>query len=409
MTAVGCRNCSARLETTFVDLGLSPLANEYLPVDEAGKMQRFFPLKVYVCDRCLLVQLDEIESHEAIFSNYAYLSSASASWLAHARTYAGNMQRRLDLGRQSRVVELASNDGYLLQYFAEAGIPVLGVEPAANVAQIAIDKGIPTVTAFFGAKLAEQLREDGAANLVIANNVLAHVPDIHDFVEGVRNLLQDDGVFTAEFPHLLNLIRRVEFDTIYHEHFSYFSLRVMKDILARHHLELFDVDELPTHGGSLRIYAQHAGGQADVTDRVASVLREEQGAGLNSTDVYAQFAGSVREAKRQTLRRLISYREAGQSVVGFGAPAKAATLFNYCGIDSDLVDFTVDSNPLKQGCFIPGTRVAIHPPARLSTSRADLVWVLPWNLKDEIIASIRDLTKQRTKVLLWDDGLKEVA
>lgn len=404
-----CRNCSHKLQTVFADLGLSPLANEYLPVDEGAAMQRFFALKVYVCDHCLLVQLDEIESHEAIFSDYAYLSSASSSWLKHARGYASDMRSRLDLGPHTRVVELASNDGYLLQFFLEDKIPVLGVEPAANVAQIAKEKGIPTRVDFFGRAVAEEIRSRGPARLVIANNVLAHVPDIHDFVAGVRILMDDDSVFTAEFPHLLNLIARLEFDTIYHEHFSYFSLAVVQDILSGHDLVIVDVDELPTHGGSLRIHAQTQGSRRQIEGSVAALLQKESEYGLDQPDVYRSFDETLRKTKRELLTKIISYKEAGRRIVGYGAPAKAATFFNYCGIDHDLVDFTVDTNPMKQGRFIPGTRIPIHAPPALLESKPDLIWILPWNISEEIINSIGAVREHGAKFLLWDRGLKEVS
>ena len=410
MKSAPCRNCSSSVGTVFADLGMSPLANEYLAQDDLTRMQRFFPLKAYVCDKCLLVQLEDIQSPEAIFSDYAYLSSSSSSWLEHAQSYVERIIPALGLDHTTRVVELASNDGYLLQFFVQRGIPALGVEPAANVAKVAISKGVPTRTEFFGLRVATEIATEGRAKLVIANNVVAHVPDLHDFLEGVRIVLADDGLFTAEFPHLLNLISRLEFDTIYHEHFSYFSLRVIKDVLSQHGLSVVDVEELPTHGGSLRLHARPTEGVTakTVTSRVQRILEQEQDQGLDDIDRYRTFEGTIRQAKRNLLRQLISYKEEGKTIAGYGAPAKAATLFNYCGIDVDILDFTTDTNPLKQGRYIPGTGIPIYHPQKIMDARPDLIWILPWNLKDEIMASLESISGWGGHFLVWDGELREV-
>lgn len=405
-----CRNCAKALVTVFADLGMSPLANEYVAFEEATKKQSFYPLKAFVCDGCYLVQLEEIETPSVIFSDYAYLSSSSTSWLNHCETYVQTIIPRLGLDESTLVVEIASNDGYLLQYFAERNIPVLGVEPAANVAEIARRRGIPTTTEFFGTQVASALASDRKASLVVANNVLAHVPDLHDFVEGISVMLADDGVVTLEFPHLANLMSRLEFDTIYHEHFSYFSLKVVQDVLAEHDIRTIGVEELPTHGGSLRVHGARSGGPKDlVMPSVSRVLAFEAERGLNDLDTYRGFADQVKEAKRRLMQTLFDYKERGAGLVGYGAPAKAATLFNFCGIDHDILDFTVDANPLKQNRFIPGTRIPIFAPNALHETRPDFVWILPWNLKDEIISSMREVRDWGGQFLVWEMGMKEIS
>lgn len=382
-----CRFCGAPLKTTFVDLGLSPLANSYVEPEDAGKGELFLPLHVYLCDVCLLVQLPEEERPEEIFSDYAYFSSVSSSWLAHAERYAAAVTERFSLGESSQVVELASNDGYLLQYFHGRGIPVLGVEPAANVAQAAVEKGIPTKVRFFGEETARELVEEGVkADLLVGNNVLAHVPGLNDFVAGMKRLLAPDGVLTMEFPHLLRLMEEGQFDTIYHEHYSYFSFLVVRKVFAHHGLTLFDVEELPTHGGSLRIYGRHAeDGSKEETPRVADLLAREEAAGLGTATGYGAFAERTRQVKRGLLRFLIDAKEAGRTVAGYGAPAKGNTLLNYCGIGTDLLEFTVDLSPHKQGRLLPGTRIPIHAPEHLLEAKPDDVLILPWNLKTEIM------------------------
>ncbi len=383
-----CRFCATPLEQTFVDLGSSPIANAFLQAGDLQKMEPFYPLHVYVCQRCLLVQLPAVQRPENLFdAQYAYFSSFSDSWLDHARRYAAAMMQRFGIGPGKRVVEIASNDGYLLQYFKLEGVTVLGVEPAANCAEAAMAKGIPTEVRFFGARTASELLAAGhAANLMAANNVLAHVPDINDFAEGFRILLVPDGVVTFEFPHLLNLISKNEFDTIYHEHYSYLSLHAVEQVLAAHGLTAFDVEELPTHGGSLRLYVKHAACDTHpARPSVACIREKERQAGLHSRDGYTGFESRVRKVKRDLLRFLIDARESGKTVVGYGAPAKGNTLLNYCGIRQDLLDYTVDRSPHKQGRCLPGTRIPVFPPERIMETRPDFILILPWNLQSEIM------------------------
>ncbi len=379
----------------FCDLRSSPLANSYLEPADLLAAEAYYPLTVYVCERCLLVQLPESESPEAIFSDYAYFSSYSDSWLAHARRYVEAMIERFGFDASSRVVEIASNDGYLLQYFVQRGVTVLGIEPAANVADAAIAKGIPTRVEFFGAESARRLVADGLqAHLLLGNNVLAHVPNLRDFVAGLAIALAPRGVLTLEFPHLARLMAENQFDTIYHEHFSYFSLAVVRHVFAERGLTVFDVEELPTHGGSLRVYARHtADDSKPVGERVEELLAREAAAGLDRLDGYLGFGGKVREVKRALLEFLIDARRKGESVVGYGAAAKGNTLLNYCGAGTDLVDYVVDRSPHKQGRYLPGSRIPIHAPERIAETRPDWVLVLPWNLKDEILrqmAHVRD-------------------
>ena len=382
-----CRFCQAELSHTFVDLGMSPLCESYLQAEQLNRMEPFYPLHVFVCDNCFLVQLEEFVSPEHIFSEYAYFSSYSDSWLDHCRRYTEHMVERFALNGQSLVVELASNDGYLLQYFVRSNIPVLGVEPAANVAKAAQEKNVPTLVRFFGQELAAELVAQGKqADLLIGNNVLAQVPDLCDFVAGMKLLLKPQGIITVEFPHLLRLINENQFDTIYHEHFSYFSFLTAERIFAAHGLRLFDVDELPTHGGSLRIYGCHADDSSEtVTARVGDLLAREEAAGLNNIASYCSFAEQVHRTKRDLLGCLIHARAEGKSVVGYGAPGKGNTLLNYCGAGKDLIEYTVDRNPYKQGWFLPGTHIPIHHPDKIRETRPDYLLILPWNLKAEIM------------------------
>jgi SAM-dependent methyltransferase len=382
-----CRFCGAALRHTVVDLGMSPLCESYVSADRVNAMEPFYPLHVWVCDQCFLVQLEEYVSREEIFEEYAYFSSYSDSWLDHCRRYVDQMIARLQLTAASRVVEVASNDGYLLQYFVEGGIPVLGIEPAANVAKVAVDKGVPTLVKFFGRTTAQEMATNGQrADLLLGNNVLAQVHDLNDFVGGLKILLAPGGTITIEFPHLERLVAENQFDTIYHEHFSYFSLYTAERIFAAHGLTLFDVEELPTHGGSLRIYARHADESARVlTPRLLALRARELKAGVNTLAYYASFEEQVRETKRKLLDLLVRIKHEGKRVVGYGAPGKGNTLLNYCGIRTDFVDFTVDRSPYKQGKFLPGTHIPIHHPDRLREARPDYVLILPWNLRDEII------------------------
>jgi SAM-dependent methyltransferase len=389
-----CLFCAAPLRHTFVDLGASPLCESYLSKDQLNRMEPFYPLHVRVCERCYLVQLQEYVKPEEIFTDYAYFSSYSETWLEHARMYTEQVVQRFGLDARSQVVELASNDGYLLRNFVARGIPALGVEPAANVAKVAIQQGVRTRVAFFGRAVAEQLvAEEGCADLIVGNNVLAQVPDPNDFVAGIRVLLKPAGVVTIEFPHLLRLMRENQFDTIYHEHFSYFSFATAEALFALHGIVLFDVDELPTHGGSLRIYGRHReDASKPVTDRVVALRCRETEEGLMRIETYGKFGEQVKQTKWKLLEFLIAARREGKTVVGYGAPGKGNTLLNYCGIRTDFLQYTVDKNPYKQGRFTPGTRIPIHAPERIFETQPDYVLILPWNFKDEIVrqmASIR--------------------
>ena len=388
-----CRFCGTSLTRTFVDLGVSPIANDYLTPDALDRMEPFYPLHARVCEKCLLVQLPPVQAPDRLFTDeYAYFSSFSDSWLDHARRYTGAMMERFGLGPSHRVVEIASNDGYLLQYFHAAGIPVLGIEPARNCAEAAIAKGIPTEILFFGAETARALTPDHSADLMAANNVLAHVPDINDFVEGFRILLKPTGVATFEFPHLLNLIQRGEFDTIYHEHYSYLSLHATRQIFAAHGLTIFDVEELPSHGGSLRLYVRHAANdRLPVEPGVAAVQAKEEAAGLTGLAGYADFEPRVQKIKRDLLKFLIAAKEEGKTVAGYGAPAKGNTLLNYCGVRTDLLAFTVDRSPHKQGKYLPGTRIPIFTPEHIFERRPNYVLILPWNLQMEIMEQMKDI------------------
>lgn len=391
-----CRACSAPLEHSFCDLGMSPVSNAFIDPARADRMEPFYPLHAYVCGSCFLVQLGEFQSPDQIFDDeYAYFSSFSESWLAHARRYVEVMTDRWGLGSHCRVVELASNDGYLLQYFVERGIPALGIEPAANVAAAAEEKGVESWVKFFGRETALELVEAGrSADLLLGNNVLAHVPDINDFVGGMQIALKPGGVLTMEFPHLLQLMVSNQFDTIYHEHFSYLSWIAVERLFAAHGLTLFDVEELRTHGGSLRIFGRHADDESKpVTDRVHALRRKEQDAGLNRIETYLGFQDQVRRTKRNLLRFLVEAKDQGKTIAGYGAPAKGNTLLNYCGLRADFVDYTVDRSPRKQGTLLPGVRIPVFAPERIFETRPDYLLILPWNLTDEIreqMAGIRD-------------------
>jgi SAM-dependent methyltransferase len=384
-----CRFCGASLREVFADLGSSPLANAYLSAERVGAMEPFYPLRAIVCSRCFLVQLEEFETPAQIFSDYAYFSSYSVSWLEHCRRYTEQMTDMLGLGAHSRVVELASNDGYLLQYFRDRGIPVLGVEPARNVAEVALAKGIPTRVEFFGRRTARALAEESRADLLLGNNVLAHVPDLNDFVGGMKILLAPAGTITMEFPHLLRLIEDRQWDTIYHEHFSYFSFLTVSRVFAAHGLRLFDIEELPTHGGSLRVYGAHDDDAAKPdTDRALEMRERERKAGYERLETYTRYGACVEADKRRILEFLIGLKNKGRRVVGYGAPAKGNTLLNYCGVRRDFLDYTVDLNPHKQGRFLPGSHIPIRSPQAIRDDRPDVVVILPWNLKDEIVEQL---------------------
>jgi len=383
-----CRFCGAALQDEFVDLGMSPLANSFLEAGELDAMEPFYPLRALVCGACFLVQLESYESAEHIFSDYAYFSSYSSSWLDHARRYVDMAVERFGLGAQSKVVELASNDGYLLQYFRDRSVPVLGVEPAANVAEVAVAQGIPTTVAFFGVDTARALARDGKADLLLGNNVLAHVPDLNDFVGGMELLLAGEGVITMEFPHLMRLVEDNQFDTIYHEHFSYFSWLTAQRVFAAHGLRLFDVQELQTHGGSLRIFACHEGASHALTERARAMGERERAAGYESLELYRSYAERVRASKREILSCLVELKGQGLRIAGYGAPAKGNTLLNYCAIGRDFLDFTVDRSPHKQGRYLPGTHVPILAVEAIDEQRPDIVFILPWNLREEIMGEL---------------------
>ncbi|WP_026786466.1 class I SAM-dependent methyltransferase [Planktothrix rubescens] len=405
-----CRFCSNLLSHTFVDLGMSPLSNAYLKLDTINKAEKFYPLHAYVCDNCFLVQLEEFETPDHIFSDYAYFSSYSETWLRHAENYTELMTQRFSLNANSQVIEIASNDGYLLQYFQKQNIPVLGIEPAANVAKVAEEKGIPSLVKFFGVSTAKELVAQGKqADLLLGNNVLAHVPNLNDFVAGMKIVLKPDGILTMEFPHVLQLILQNQFDTIYHEHFSYFSFLTVEKVFADHGITLFDVEELPTHGGSLRIYGQHNDGKKPFSDRVSKLKTKESKAGLEQRSTYLGFGEQVKATKRHLLSFLIDIKNQGKSVVGYGAPAKGNTLLNYCGIRTDLLDYTVDRSPYKQGLFLPGTHIPIYHPDKIIETKPDYLLILPWNIKDEIIEQMSHIREWGGKFVVPIPNVEVIA
>jgi SAM-dependent methyltransferase len=396
-----CRLCGGALHHTFVDLGMSPLCESFLAPRKLDAMEPYFPLHVLVCKSCFLVQLKEYVSPEHIFREYAYFSSYSTTWVAHAKRYCETITERLRLGPDSLAVELASNDGYLLQHFLALGVPVLGIEPAVNVAKVAIDKGIPTRVEFFGVELADNLVAEGKrADLIVGNNVLAQVPDLNDFVAGMARLLEPEGVITLEFPHLERLMAENQFDTIYHEHFSYFSLITIERLAARHRLKLIDVEELPTHGGSLRVYLAHAGSTRPITTTVPALLARERSLGFEDVATYASFGEQVKRTKRNLLSFLIQAKDEGKIICGYGAPGKGNTLLNYCGIGTDFLEFTVDRNPYKHGRFTPGMHIPIHEVEAIDARKPDYLLILPWNLKDEIIQQMRHIAAWGGKLII---------
>ncbi len=385
-----CRFCNEPLEYTFVDLGMSPLANSYIDISKQNAMEPFYPLHVYVCETCLLVQLEEFEKAADIFSDYAYFSSYSESWLQHAKQYVEMMTERFSLGSQSQVMEIASNDGYLLQYFQEKGVPVLGIEPAANIAKVASEKGIPSIVKFFSVETARELVAQGTqADLLVGNNVLAHVPGLNDFVAGIKIILKPRGIVTMEFPYIVRLMAEKQFDTIYHEHFSYFSFQTVEHIFAKHGLTLFDVEEVSTHGGSLRIFGRHTDETfLPVTSNVHDLKRRERAEGFGELNRYLSFTEAVQETKYRLLEFLISVKRQGKTVVSYGAPAKGNTLLNFCGVGKDFIDYTVDRSPQKQGSVLPGTHIPIFHPDKIKETRPDYVLILPWNIKDEVMSQM---------------------
>ena len=390
MDHAGCRFCGTTLQHVFVDLGMSPMANSYLKPHQLNRMEPFYPLRAFVCEQCFLVQLEQFESPDHIFSDYAYFSSFSDLFLQHAKDYVDMAMDRFKLGGGSYVVEIASNDGYLLQNFVKRGVPVLGIEPAKNVAEVAVKKGVPSLVKFFGVETARELAAKGRRpDLLIGNNVLAHVPDINDFVGGLKVLLGPSGVVTMEFPHLMRLMAFNQFDTVYHEHFSYFSLTTVAQIFSKHGLTLFDVEEISTHGGSLRIYARHDGDASKpVTERLTALRTKEAREGFATLNHYLSFSEGVNETKRALLEFLIKAKREGKKVVAYGAAAKASTLLNFCGVRTDLVDYLVDRSPYKQGHWLPGVHIPIYDPERVKTDKPDYVMILAWNLKDEVMAQM---------------------
>ena len=392
MSQPTCLNCATPLEQSFADLGMSPLANSFLSAEQTQQMEPFYPLHARVCSNCFLVQLEVFETPENIFGDYAYFSSYSETWLQHASEYVDQVTERFSLDEDSLVVEVASNDGYLLQNFLPKKVPVLGIEPARNVAEVAREKGIETITEFFGEALATRLAEEGRyADLMNGTNVLAQVPDINDFAEGFRILLKPDGVLTLEFPHLLRLVEENQFDTIYHEHFFYFSLLAVEKIFGNHGLRVFDVHELPTFGGSLRIFFCHEASDRPVEPSVEAIRKLEKDAGYDQMEVYAAYNEAVKASKRRMLEFLVEARDAGKSIVGYGAPAKGNTLLNYCGVGNDFLDYVVDKSPHKQDHFLPGVHVPVFDPEMIRETRPDYVIILVWNIKDEIIAQFPDI------------------
>ncbi len=389
MTGI-CRFCKSKLVQSFCDLGMSPLSNSYLSCEQLNQKEEFYPLHAYVCDKCLLVQLDEYAAPEHIFSDYAYFSSYSKSWLEHAKNYVESVIGRYSITSNNQVIEIASNDGYLLQYFRERNIPVLGIEPAANVADVAEKKGIPTKKFFLNTVTASKLIKEGIhADLLLGNNVLAHVPDLNDFIQAMKMLLHEEGIITMEFPHLMQLIKYNQFDTIYHEHFSYFSMLVVDRIFSEHGLKVFDVEELNTHGGSLRIHACHEENSISIENSIDRVKTSEKNFGLSEIGGYKSFALKVNETKRKLLDMLIQAKDEGKRIIGYGAPAKGNTLLNYCGIRTDFIDYTVDTNPYKQNKYLPGTHIPVLHPDEIRKTTPDYILILPWNIKDEIISQLQ--------------------
>ena len=384
-----CRFCKTTLNHTFADLGMSPISNAFLKPEQLHRVEKFYPLHTYVCEKCFLVQIEDFESREYIFGDgeYVYFSSYSDSWLKHAKNYTDLMVEKFGFNASSQVIEIASNDGYLLQYFKEKGIPVLGIEPAGNTAKVAQEKGIPSIVKFFGVETAKELVAEGKqADLLLGNNVLAHVPDLNDFVAGMKIVLKPEGIITMEFPHLLQLMQQNQFDTIYHEHYSYYSFLTASQVFAHHGLTLFDVEELPTHGGSLRIYGKHESSEVKISTRATKLKEKEIEVELNTLEPYLSFGEKVKETKRKLLSFLIEAKSQGKAIAAYGAPAKGNTLLNYCGVRTDFIDYTVDRSPHKQNLLLPGTHIPVMHPDRIKETKPDYLLILPWNLKDEIIA-----------------------
>jgi ubiquinone/menaquinone biosynthesis C-methylase UbiE len=400
---MNCRFCKSEVTDVFIDLGNAPASNSFLTKEELNEPETFYPLKVFTCSNCFLVQVDEYKKSDSIFdAGYVYFSSYSKSWLEHAKRYTDMMTKRFGFNNNSLVIEVASNDGYLLQYFKEKNIPVLGIEPTANTAKVAMDKGIESVTRFFGQQLATELAfTDRKADLLLGNNVLAHVPDIIDFVAGMKIVLKDQGVITMEFPHVYQLVENNQFDTIYHEHFSYLSFFTVKKIFESQGLEMFDVEEIPTHGGSLRIFAKHAEDSSkQVLPSVQNLLDKEKAAGLLSMDYYSSFSAKAFDVKLKFLEFLIDAKNKGKKVAGYGAAAKGNTLLNYCGVKSDLVDYVVDANPTKRDKFLPGSHIPVVDEMYLKTRKPDYVIIFPWNIREEIMNQLSYIRDWNAKFLV---------
>jgi SAM-dependent methyltransferase len=402
MIHCGCRFCGTELKYKFADLGMSPLANAYLNEDQLYKMEPYYPLSAYVCEKCFLVQLHMYEPPHNIFTDYAYFSSFSETWMQHCSTYSKMIVERFGIDQSSMVVEIGSNDGYLLQYFVRRGIPVLGIDPARNIYRTAEERGVPTLVEFFNRNLAIHLvQERRYADLIIGNNVLAHVPELNDFISGMSVLLKPDGIITMEFPHLMQLIEKNQFDTIYHEHYPYFSFTTVEKIFNKQGLKIFDVEELRTHGGSIRIYATHSNGSVHVTTgRVAELKNREDRFGLNNMQTYTGYKDNVDKTKRRLLEFIIALKSHSNTLVGYGAPAKGNTLLNYCGIGTDMLDYTVDISPYKQGLYLPGTHIPIYHPEKLRETKPDYVLILAWNLKEEIMKQISYISDWNGKCII---------
>jgi Methylase involved in ubiquinone/menaquinone biosynthesis len=398
-----CRFCKTPLTQTFVNLGMAPLSNSYIKSTELSNKESFYPMNVFVCHKCLLVQLEEFESPEKIFSDYVYFSSYSDIWLSHCKKYSKNIIERFNINKGNLVIELASNDGYLLQYFKERNIPVLGIEPSKNAALVAIEKGIPTEIVFFDNKIAKKMVYEGKqADLLIANNVLAHVPNINSFVSGMKVLLKPEGVATLEFPHLLNLMQKNQFDTIYHEHFSYFSFITVEKIFREHKLTIFDVEEFETHGGSLRIYVKHYNDNTKgVSENVEKLIQKEKDFRLDDIEQYKNFERQVGKIKRGIWKLLAQAKDEGKQIVAYGAAAKGNTLLNYCGIKTDIIDYVVDKNPHKQGLYLPGTHIPIYPPEKIKETKPDYVLIIPWNIKEEIVEQMNYIRQWGGKFIVY--------
>jgi len=400
--SLNCRFCNEALTKIFADLGISPLSNAFLKKEMLGDLEKKYPLCAYVCDNCFLVQLSEFEKPENIFGDYAYFSSYSSTWIQHAEDYVSMMMEKFDFDKKSLVVEIASNDGYLLQFFKKKNIPILGIEPAVNVAKVAKEKGIPTITKFFSVNTANELKKEGkSADLIVGNNVLAHVPDLNDFVKGLKVLLKPTGIITLEFPHILQLIQKNQFDTIYHEHFSYFSLVTVRKIFSFHGLEIFDVEEIPTHGGSLRIYVKHTEYEKiSINEKVGILLEKERQYGLENISTYTNFIKNVEEVKKGLQEFFNSAKNAEKKIVCYGAAAKGNTLLNYCEIGNNFIDYAVDQNPHKQGLFLPGTHIPIKNPSEIQKTKPDYIVIIPWNLKDEIMEQMKYIKKWGGKFMI---------